>query len=146
MTALLIKVSIHVLRTTTLGGGGWGAPREGPRCPEVPGCFPGALPGGGRHLGPVGHVALPRVVPATPGRRKAALVPRSGRKNAFLSVFMIFGLFWLTFVCCVSDFACFGSFFSKNCPEMPSLWAAPGVALPEVRPHLGRPGVSPCPG
>ena len=27
---------------------------------------------------------------------------------------MIFGLFWLTFACCVSDFAVFGSVFPKK--------------------------------
>ena len=61
--------------TSCGGGGGGGAPREGPRCPEVPGCFPGALPGWPPpRAGRAGGAA--RGAPVTPGRRKAALIPR----------------------------------------------------------------------
>ena len=69
------------------------------------------------------------------GRAISAAAMSRGRaeRNEILSVFMIFGLFWLTFACCVSDFACFGSVFQKN-PEVPPPRAAPGVALPRVCP------------
>ena len=57
--------------TTTPGWGGWGAPREAPRYPGVPKCFPGALPGWRPpRAGRAGGAA--RGVPVTPGRRKAA--------------------------------------------------------------------------
>ena len=55
-------------------GGGWGAPREGPRCPEVPGCFPGALPGWPPpRAGRAGGAA--RGVPVTPGTSQGGVNP-----------------------------------------------------------------------
>ena len=93
----------------------------------VPGC-PGVCPGcsrGGGHLGPVGRVALPRVCRSPRGvarRCSSPGAPRSGQKNESFVRFMIFGLFLsLIFACCISDFACFGSFFSTiilRCPRL----------------------------
>ena len=57
-------------------GGGWGAPREAPRCPGVPVFFSAGRFRGGRHLGPGGRAGgAARGVPVTPRHRQAALIP-----------------------------------------------------------------------
>ena len=91
---------------------------EGPRCPEVPGCFPGALPGW---------------PPPRAGRARGAARGVRPGKIENVSVFNDFWSFGANFICLfVSDFAWFGSAFPT------SFQISPGVCL-----HLGRPGVSP---
>ena len=50
---------------------------------------------------------------------------------------MIFGLFWLTFACCVSDFAVFGSVFPKKIPRWGHLGLPLGPRCPRCVPTSG---------
>ena len=121
------------------GRGGWGAPREAPRCPRVPGCLPGALPGRrSPRASRAGGTA--QGVPVTSGRFQAAFILGCAQvrpENESFVRFMIFGLFSLIFACCISDFACFGSFFSTNVPMCPRLGLPLGSRCPRSAPTSG---------
>ena len=87
-----------------------------------------------------------------PGTSQGGVNPEvRPKKKKKCSVFMIFGLFWLTFAWCVSDFAVFGSVFQKKsrdggtsgCP-----WgrAARGASPPRATGRIAVPGVIPTSG
>ena len=69
-----------------------------------------------------------------------------------MSVFMIFGLFWLAFACCVSDFAVLGSVSpkikSRGGGISGCLWgrAARGASPPRATGRVAVPGVIPTSG
>ena len=128
------------------GGGGWGAPREGPRCPEVPGCFHGALPGW----------------PPPRAGRAGGAARGGGQENKKHVRFYDFWSFLANFCLFVSDFAWFGSvfptfsrFFPRCVPRcvptsgdrrvaVPGVIATSGTTpagAPEVRPPPPHPGV-----
>ena len=90
----------------------------------------------------------PGVRPSTRGVVRQRYPERGDEAKKNVRFLMVFGLFLLTFACCVVlvILPFLVRFFQIPTPEVPPPRAAPGAALPEVRPHLGRPGVSPCPG
>ena len=71
----------------------WGAPREGPRCPEVPGCFPGALPGWPSPPPRAGraHGAAPGCA-RQPGASSGSAIPSEVMRPKKMSVFKLFQL------------------------------------------------------
>ena len=101
-------------------GPGWPPPRAGRACGAAPGCacHPGTSQGG----------VNPEVQPGGDVR------------------FYEFWSFLANFCLPVVVLPFWVRFFPKKKTEGGAPRAAPGAALPEVRPHLGRPGVSPCPG
>ena len=133
--------------------------------------LPGLLyPGrsrGGRHLGPVGRVALgPGCARHHPGAswddvaRRRALIPgcaqvrpggngksprfcgfRSPRFLPRVLVLVVLPVLVRSFFPKIAPGPGVRGVPTSGCPG-----PAPGVALPGVCPHLGRPGVSPCPG
>ena len=89
-SGLIIKAKPEGGRVGSRSGALLGKARVVPRCPGV---SPGRSRGG-RHLGPVGRVALPRGAPVTPGRRQAALSRGVRPKRKKMSVFNDFLVFF----------------------------------------------------
>ena len=117
-------------------GGGVGRTSGRPALSRGARVFPRGAPGVAATSGRSGGWRCPGCA-RHPGTSQGGVNPEVRPKKKKCSVFMIFGLFWLTFACCVSDFAVFGSVFQKKIPRWGHLGLPLGARCPRCVPTSG---------